>query len=64
VLAVVDLAAMRSALKRLGGDPARINPTIPVDPGACAAGLAVRGEVLPQWRNPPIGGQVAAWLST
>src|SRR5438445_523921 len=31
VPAVVDLAAMRSTLKRLGGDPARINPTIPVD---------------------------------
>ncbi|MCY4008573.1 MAG: aconitate hydratase AcnA [Anaerolineaceae bacterium] len=31
VPAVVDLAAMRSALDRLGGDPARINPKIPVD---------------------------------
>jgi aconitate hydratase len=31
VPAVVDLAAMRSAMKRLGGDPARINPTVPVD---------------------------------
>ncbi|MGQ0614168.1 MAG: aconitate hydratase AcnA [Planctomycetaceae bacterium] len=28
---VVDLAAMRDALKRLGGDPKRINPKIPVD---------------------------------
>ncbi|HEX3244966.1 MAG TPA: aconitate hydratase AcnA [Chloroflexota bacterium] len=28
---VVDLAAMRSAVKRLGGDPQRINPTVPVD---------------------------------
>jgi aconitate hydratase len=28
---VVDLAAMRSALARLGGDPKRINPSIPVD---------------------------------
>src|SRR2546423_12599843 len=28
---VVDLAAMRSAMKRLGGDPKRINPLIPVD---------------------------------
>jgi aconitate hydratase len=28
---VVDLAAMRSAMKRLGGDPERINPLIPVD---------------------------------
>lgn len=31
VPAVVDLAAMRSAMKRLGGDPRRINPLIPVD---------------------------------
>ncbi len=28
---VVDLAAMRSAMQRLGGDPKRINPLIPVD---------------------------------
>ncbi|KAG5481020.1 hypothetical protein LSCM1_06696 [Leishmania martiniquensis] len=28
---VVDLAAMRDATKRLGGDPRRINPQIPVD---------------------------------
>ncbi|MBI4530481.1 MAG: aconitate hydratase AcnA, partial [Candidatus Latescibacteria bacterium] len=28
---VVDLAALRSAVHRLGGDPARINPIIPVD---------------------------------
>jgi aconitate hydratase len=31
VPAVVDLAAMRSAMKRLGGDAARINPLVPVD---------------------------------
>jgi len=31
VPAVVDLAAMRSAMVRLGGDPARVNPQIPVD---------------------------------
>ncbi len=31
VPAVVDLAAMRSAMNRLGGDPRRINPLIPVD---------------------------------
>ena len=31
VPAVVDLAAMRSAMKRLGGDPKRINPA---DPGS------------------------------
>ncbi len=28
---VVDLAAMRSAVKRLGGNPKKINPLIPVD---------------------------------
>jgi aconitate hydratase len=28
---VVDLAAMRSAMARLGGDPARINPVLPVN---------------------------------
>ncbi|HEV3276831.1 MAG TPA: aconitate hydratase AcnA [Terriglobia bacterium] len=31
VPAVVDLASMRSAVKRLGGDPAQINPLVPVD---------------------------------
>jgi aconitate hydratase len=31
VPAVVDLAAMRSAMARLGGDPKRINPLVPVD---------------------------------
>ena len=31
VPAVVDLAAMRSAMQRLGGDPAKINPLVPVD---------------------------------
>jgi aconitate hydratase len=31
VPAVVDLAAMRSAMVRMGGDPERINPVIPVD---------------------------------
>jgi aconitate hydratase len=28
---VVDLAAMRAAMRRLGGDPKKINPLIPVD---------------------------------
>ncbi|MCL4254179.1 MAG: aconitate hydratase AcnA [Anaerolineae bacterium] len=28
---VVDLAALRSAMVRMGGDPQKINPTIPVD---------------------------------
>ncbi|MFN2468316.1 MAG: aconitate hydratase [Gaiellaceae bacterium] len=31
VPAVVDLAAMRDAMAKLGGDPARINPLIPVE---------------------------------
>lgn len=31
VPAIVDLAAMRDASKKMGGDPARINPLIPVD---------------------------------
>lgn len=29
--AVVDLAAMRSAMARMGGDPQKINPLVPVD---------------------------------
>ncbi len=31
VPAVVDLAAMRAAMARLGGDPKKINPVVPVD---------------------------------
>ncbi|GAA5510622.1 aconitate hydratase AcnA [Novipirellula caenicola] len=31
VPAIVDLAAMRSAMQRIGGDPNKINPLIPVD---------------------------------
>ncbi len=31
VPAVVDLAAMRSAMARAGGDPGRVNPLVPVD---------------------------------
>src|SRR5512135_1995640 len=31
VPAIVDLAAMRSAVARLGGDPKKINPLVPVD---------------------------------
>ncbi|HEX9777194.1 MAG TPA: aconitate hydratase AcnA [Geopsychrobacteraceae bacterium] len=58
VPAVVDLAAMRDAVRQQGGDPARINPQIPVDlvidhsvmvdqygaAGACAANVAVEME--------------------
>ena len=31
VPAIVDLAAMRDAMKRLGGDPRKINPLQPVE---------------------------------
>ena len=31
VPAVVDFAAMRDAMKKLGGDPSRINPVCPAD---------------------------------
>ena len=31
VPAVVDLAAMRDAMTKLGGDPQKINPLVPVD---------------------------------
>jgi len=31
VPAIVDLASMRGAVRRLGGDPRRINPLVPVD---------------------------------
>ncbi|MFQ5429170.1 MAG: aconitate hydratase AcnA [Phycisphaerae bacterium] len=31
VPAIVDLAAMRSAMVRLGGDPKKINPLVPID---------------------------------
>jgi aconitate hydratase len=31
VPSMVDLAALRSAMQRMGGDPAKINPVIPVD---------------------------------
>lgn len=58
VPAVVDLAAMRDAVKEQGGDPAKINPQIPVDlvidhsvmvdhyasDGAYAANVAVEME--------------------
>ncbi|MFN8233296.1 MAG: hypothetical protein U0V56_07435 [Actinomycetota bacterium] len=32
VPAVVDLAAMRSAMARHGGDPSKVNPLVPADP--------------------------------
>ena len=28
---MVDLAAMRDSMKKLGGDPEKINPLVPVD---------------------------------
>ena len=55
VPAVVDLAAMREAMKALGGDPARINPLQPaelvidhsvqVDKSGSAAALAFNSEI-------------------
>ena len=42
VPAVVDLAAMRDAMKNLGGDPKKINPLVPVD----AKRAQRRGDVL------------------
>jgi len=44
---VVDLAAMRDGIARLGGDPNKVNPLQPRshragDPGAISAGLAHR----------------------
>ena len=55
VPAVVDLAAMREAMKKLGGDPARINPLQPaelvidhsvqVDKFGSAAALAFNSEI-------------------
>ncbi len=44
VPAVVDLAAMRSAMARMGGDPTRINPQIPVD-------LVIDHSVQVDWFN-------------
>src|SRR3712207_8950621 len=37
VPAVVDLAAMRSAMEEVGGDPGKINPLVPTD-------LVIRSE--------------------
>ncbi len=33
VPSVVDLAALRNAMARLGGDPKKVNPLVPVEPG-------------------------------
>lgn len=58
--AVVDLAAMRDAMKRLGGDPSKINPLCPVDlvidhsvqvDAAGVAGAAKKNEELEFQRN-------------
>ena len=58
--AVVDLAAMRDAMKRLGGDPTKINPLCPVDlvidhsvqvDAAGVAGAAKKNEELEFQRN-------------
>ena len=55
VPAIVDLAAMREAMRKLGGDPARINPLQPaelvidhsvqVDKSGSAAALAFNSEI-------------------
>jgi aconitate hydratase len=52
---VVDLAAMRDAMKRLGGDPAKVNPlvqcdlvidhSVQVDAFASAAALSINGKL-------------------
>ncbi|NBX25641.1 MAG: aconitate hydratase AcnA [Planctomycetes bacterium] len=52
---VVDLAAMRDAMKRLGGDPSRVNPlvqcdlvidhSVQVDAFASAAALSINGKL-------------------
>ncbi|MFH0764894.1 MAG: aconitate hydratase AcnA [Calditrichota bacterium] len=46
VPAVVDLAAMRAATARIGGDPERINPLIPVD-------LVIDHSISVDWFNRP-----------
>ena len=46
VPAVVDLAAMRDAIKTLGGDPERVNPLVPAaagDRSLCAGGRVRHG---------------------
>ncbi len=46
VPAVVDLAAMRDALARMGGDPRRVNPLVPVE-------LVIDHSVVPErWSTP------------
>ena len=47
VPAVVDLAAMRSAMKRLGGDPKRINPAGASRPGDRPLGTGRLGSARP-----------------
>src|SRR5258707_6119472 len=41
VPAVVDLAAMRDAMKSLGGEPKKINPLVPVDLGIDHSGAVI-----------------------
>ena len=44
---IVDLAAMRDAMKKIEGDPLKINPLIPVDLGhGVVRGCAGQGEWL------------------
>ena len=44
VPAVVDFAAMRDAMKKLGGDPSRINPVCPADLVIDHSVQVLRGE--------------------
>ncbi|XP_032809459.1 cytoplasmic aconitate hydratase-like isoform X2 [Petromyzon marinus] len=54
--AVVDFAAMRDAVQRLGGDPSRVNPTCPAD---LVIDHSVQVDVS---RNaPPIAASPASW---
>ena len=67
VPAVVDLAAMRDATKRLGADPAKINPHVPVDlvvdhsvqvrllqePGFCFSSSLALDAAFETWERAP-----------
>ena len=59
VPAVVDLAAMRDAMKNLGGDPRKINPLVPVD-------LVIDHSVSSTSSEPPqsLGGGTSNWSTS
>jgi len=54
---VVDLAAMRAAMKALGGDPTAINPLVPCD-------LVIDHSVQVDAFGPQTGGQTALTINT